>query len=270
MIGKTISHYKILEKLGGGSRSVVYKAEDTLLERTVALKILSEQWQKSRKARLRFLRGAQAIAQLEHPNICTVYEIETAEGQVFIVMSYIEGQTLSRKLEAGPLEIDEAVDIALQTANGLDAAHNKDIIHRDVKDANIMINTEGVAKILDFGLAKLLPKENITKPRAILGTVHYMSPEQAAGRPVDYSTDIWSLGVVMYKMLTGEYPFKGKNVAEMIKAITDDRPQRIKDLQPHVPEPLDLCVQKMMQKKRRLRHENMEEVIKELKGMKPR
>ncbi|RJP74131.1 MAG: serine/threonine protein kinase [Candidatus Abyssobacteria bacterium SURF_17] len=269
MIGTTISHYKIIEKLGEGGRSVVYKAVDMRLERTVALKVLSEKLHKNQKARLRFLREAQAVAQLDHPNICTVYETDQAEGLIFIVMACVEGQSLTRKLEIGPLEVNEVVDISLQTAHGLLAAHKNHIIHRDIKDGNIMINTEGVVKILDFGLAKLLTKEDITRPRAVLGTVPFMSPEQAVGKPVDIRTDIWSLGVVMYRMLTGVHPFKGRNVSEMIKSILDDQPARIGGFRSDMPEPLEACIQKMLSKGRQMRHENMGEVIKDLQRVKP-
>ncbi len=173
-------------------------------------------------------------------------------------------------MEHGPLVIGEALDIALQTAEGLNAAHKKDIIHRDIKSANIMINTEGTIKILDFGLAKLVGKENITKPHAILGTLAYMSPEQAIGRPVDFRTDIWSLGVVMYKMLTGQRPFQGRNAAEMIKSILDDTPERIRVLRPEVPEPLEYSVNKMIERGRQLRYKSMGEVIADLKRVKLR
>jgi serine/threonine protein kinase len=265
MIGKTISHYKILEKLGEGGRSTVYKAEDIRLQRIVAIKIMSEKLLKNPKARLRFLREAQTVAQLDHPNICAVYEVDSAEGLTFIAMACIEGQSLSRKTEKGPLEIDEATDIGLQAARGLNAAHKKKIIHRDVKDGNIMINGEGIVKILDFGLSKPLEKEDITKPRAILGTVPFMSPEQATGEPVDYGADIWSLGVVMYRMLTGRHPFKGRNVGEMIKSILKDKPPRVRELRTDVPEAIENCIHKMMAKDREDRHESMVEVISDLR-----
>lgn len=265
MIGKTISHYKIIEKIGEGGRSTVYKAEDIRLQRIVAIKIMSEKLLKDPKARLRFLREAQTVAQLDHPNICAVYEVDSVEGHTFIAMAYVEGQSLSRKTEKGPLEVTEAINIGLQTARGLNAAHRKKIIHRDIKDGNIMINGEGVVKILDFGLSKPLERESITKPRAILGTVPFMSPEQATGEPVNYGTDIWSLGVVTYRMLTGRHPFKGRNVGEMIKSILKDEPPRIRELRDDVPEPLEVCIRKMMAKEREHRHESMAEVISDLR-----
>ncbi|RJP69007.1 MAG: serine/threonine protein kinase [Candidatus Abyssobacteria bacterium SURF_17] len=265
MIGRTISHYKILEKIGDGGRSTVYKAEDVRLQRIVAIKIMSERLIKNPKARLRFLREAQTVAQLDHPNICAVYEVDATEGHTFIAMAYVEGESLSQKIESGPLEITEAITLGLQTARGLNAAHKKKIIHRDIKDGNIMINEEGIVKILDFGLSKPLEKEDITKPRAILGTVPYMSPEQASGEPVDYRTDIWSLGVVMYRMLTGKHPFKGRNVGEMVRAILNDEPERIRELRNDVPETLETCIRKMMAKDREDRHERMAAVISDLR-----
>lgn len=265
MIGKTISHYKILEKLGDGGRSTVYKAEDIRLERTVALKVMSEKLHKNARARIRFLREAQAVAQLDHPNICMVYEVDAVEGCTFIAMAYVEGQSVSQMLESGPMEIEDVIDISLQTAAGLNAAHRKKIIHRDIKDGNIMLNEDGVVKILDFGLSKPLTKDDITRPRALLGTVPYMSPEQATGKPVDFRTDIWSLGVVMYRMLTGAHPFTGKNVGQMIDSILKDKPPRIRELREDAPARLDLCVQKMMDKSRRRRYESMGDVTKELK-----
>ncbi len=268
MIGKTISHYKIIEKLGDGGRSTVYKAEDVRLERIVAIKIMSEKLLKNPKARLRFLREAQTVAQLDHPNICAVYEVDAMEGCTFIAMAHIEGTSLGQKIEAGPLEINEAIGIGLQAARGLNAAHKKKIIHRDIKDANIMINADSVVKIMDFGLSKPLEKEDITRPRAILGTVPFMSPEQATGKPVDYGTDIWSLGVVMYRTLTGKHPFKGRNVGEMVRSILKDDPPGIRELRRDAPEPLESCIRKMMQKDSGDRHESMEEVIADLRRVK--
>jgi serine/threonine-protein kinase len=268
MIGKTISRYRIIEKLGDGGRSTVYRAEDVRLQRIVAIKIMSERLLRNPKARLRFLREAQTVARLDHPNICHVYEVDAVEGHTFIAMAYIEGQGLDKKIEAGSLEVGASINIGIQTAKGLDAAHKKKVIHRDIKDGNIMINTEGIVKILDFGLSKPLEKEDITKPRAILGTVPFMSPEQAAGEPVDYGTDIWSLGVVMYRMLTGKHPFKGRNVGEMVKSIMNDEPIGIRELRKDVPKPLESCILRMMQKDSEDRHASMEEVVADLRGAK--
>jgi len=269
MLGKTISHYMIIEKIGEGGRSTVYKAQDVRLERVVALKVMAEKLHSKPKARLRFLREAQAVAQLDHPNICHVYEVDAVEGHTFIAMAYVEGESLTRKLEAaGKLESDEALKIGLQAAEGLNAAHRKDIIHRDVKDGNIMIDADGIVKVLDFGLSKPLGKDDITKPRALLGTVPFMSPEQATGKPVDFRTDIWSLGVVLYRMLTGVHPFEGNNVGKMIDSILKDTPRRIGVFRPDAPEALELCVQKMLEKPRERRHGNMGEVIADLKHVK--
>ncbi|NQU08046.1 MAG: serine/threonine protein kinase [Candidatus Abyssubacteria bacterium] len=265
MIGKIISHYRIIEELGAGAMSTVYKAEDTVLERTVAIKILSPGLYNNLAARKRFLRGAQAAAKLDHPNICTLYEIGETGHRYFASMAFVDGQSLREKVENGPLDINEAVRIGLQIAEGLNIAHKNKIIHRDIKNANIMITKEGVVKVLDFGLAKLIEKEEITKPRAILGTLTYMSPEQAMGQRVDFRTDIWSLGAVMYKILTGERPFKARNAAGMIKAILTDTPERIRILREDVPEELEQIIEKMMERGRQLRHNNMEEVIADLR-----
>ena len=184
-----------------------------------------------------------------------------------MAMQYIEGQSLDGKMKKAPLDIKEAIDIGVQIARGLNAAHKNKIIHRDIKDGNIMINMEGVVKILDFGLSKPLDKDDITKPRAILGTVPFMSPEQATGKPVDYGTDIWSLGVVMYRLVTGKHPFEGKNVGEMINSIIKAKPVRVGELRQGVPEPLDSCIQKMIRKDREFRHRSMEEVIADLESI---
>lgn len=267
MIGRTISHYRILEELGKGAMSTVYKAKDTVLERIVAVKILSEGLHNDLAARKRFLRGAQAAAKLDHPNICTLYEIGETGQRYFASMAFVDGQSLREKVQNGPLDIIEAVEIGLQIAEGLKIAHENKIIHRDIKNANIMISKEGVVKILDFGLAKLIEKEEITKPRTILGTLTYMSPEQAMGQRVDFRTDIWSLGAVMYRILTGKRPFEALNAAGMIKAIISDTPQRIRTLRGEVPEELERIVEKMMQRGRKLRHQSMEEVIADLRSV---
>lgn len=268
MIRKMIKQYKILEEIGSGGMSVVYRAEDTVLERIVALKVLSKKLKKDSKTSLRFLREAQAVARLEHPNVCILYEIGDEKGQYFISMAYVDGQSLREKLKEGPLAIDETIDIALQIADALNAAHKKYIIHRDIKPANIMINTEGVVKILDFGLAKLIGKRQITRPGEFLGTIVYISPEQAIGKTVDYRTDIWSLGAVMYRMLTGERPFKGRSVDKMFRALLKDTPERIRNLREDVPESLEDCVHKMMEKGRQFRQRDMAEVIEDLKSVK--
>jgi len=208
VIGKTISHYKILEKIGSGGMGIVYKAQDLRLDRTVALKFLPPHLTTSDDEKQRFIHEAKAASSLDHNNICNIYEIdETEDGQLFISMAYYEGETLDHKIKEKPLPIDEATDIAIQIAQGLAKAHEKDIVHRDIKPANIMLTSEGIVKILDFGLVKLSTQTKLTKESTTLGTVSYMSPEQAKGEEVDYRTDIWSSGVILYEMLTGQLPF---------------------------------------------------------------
>ncbi len=210
MIGKTISHYKILEKLGGGGMGVVYKAQDIKLKRTVALKFLPPELTREEEAKERFVHEAQSASALQHNNICTIHDIDdTDDGQMFICMDYYDGETLKKKIERGPLSVEEAIDITTQIARGLERAHEQKIVHRDIKPANLMVTSDGVVKIVDFGLAKLAGKTTVTKTGTTVGTVAYMSPEQARGEAVDHRTDIWALGVVLYEMLTGQLPFKG-------------------------------------------------------------
>ncbi|MHC4743304.1 MAG: serine/threonine protein kinase, partial [Planctomycetota bacterium] len=225
MIGETISHYKIVEKLGEGGMGVVYKAEDTRLKRAVALKFLSPELMRSEEWKHRFIREAQAASALDHPSICTTYEIDEIDDQTFIAMSYIEGHSLAERIESGPLEPHEAVRIAIQVAEGLQKAHRKGIVHRDIKPANIMLTDDGQAKILDFGLAKLADRTRLTKTAAVMGTVNYMSPEQARGDTVNHGADIWSLGVVLFEMLTGEIPFTGANDQAVIYSILNTEPE---------------------------------------------
>jgi serine/threonine protein kinase len=235
MIGKTISHYKILEKLGQGGMGVVYKAEDTKLKRVVALKFLPTELTRNEDAKKRFIHEAQAASRLEHNNICNIHEINEADdGQIFIVMACYDGESLKRKIERGPLKLEESADIAMQVANGLAKAHEKGIVHRDLKPANIFITEDGVAKILDFGLAKLAGQTKLTKTGSTLGTAAYMSPEQAKGDKVDHRTDIWSLGVVLYEMLTGRLPFKGDYDQAVIYSILNEEPQRPSSLRKEI------------------------------------
>jgi serine/threonine protein kinase len=210
MIGKTISHYKITEKLGGGGMGIVYKAEDTKLIRTVALKFLPPELTRDPDSKKRFIHEAQAASALQHNNICTIHDVdETEDGQSFIVMDFYDGETLKKKIERKPLDIDESIEISIQVAQGLDKAHKKDIVHRDIKPANIMITEEGTPKIVDFGLAKLTSFTRLTKEGVSVGTVAYMSPEQTKSEEVDSRSDIWSLGIVLYEMITGQMPFRG-------------------------------------------------------------
>ena len=209
MIGETISHYRITEKLGEGGMGVVYKAEDTDLDRPVALKFLADHLLRDEESRKRFIREAKAAAALDHPNICTVHEIGEADGHTFLAMAYVTGQTVKKKIESRPLELKEALSIATQTAEGLDEAHESGIVHRDIKPENLMVNDRGQVKIMDFGLAQLAARTKLTQKGTTLGTLDYMSPEQVQGEPTDHRTDIWSLGVVIYEMVTGQLPFKG-------------------------------------------------------------
>jgi len=209
MIGKTISHYKILEKIGEGGMGVVYKAEDTKLKRTVALKFLPPELMRDVEAKERFIREARAASALDHANICTIYEINEVEGQTFIAMAYVEGENLQKKIESGPLKIDEVLNIAIRIAQGLQEAHERGIVHRDIKPANVMLTPRGQVKVMDFGLAKLSGGKQITEKETTPGTIAYMSPEQTRGDDVDHRTDIWSLGVVLYEMITAQRPFKG-------------------------------------------------------------
>ena len=204
---------------------IVYKAEDTKLKRTVALKFLPPELMRDSEAKERFLHEAQAAAALEHQHICNIYEIDETEDQIFIVMSCFEGQTLKEKIESGPLKIDEALKIVIQAAEGLQAAHEKDIVHRDIKSANIMVTEKGQVKIMDFGLAKLKGQTKLTKAGTTLGTADYMSPEQAQGVDVDHRTDIWSLGVVLYEMIAGQLPFKGEYEPAVLYSIINEQPE---------------------------------------------
>jgi serine/threonine protein kinase/Flp pilus assembly protein TadD len=234
MIGTTISHYRILEKLGEGGMGVVYKAHDTKLDRDVAIKFLPHQVVAREQQRERFVIEAQAAAALNHPNIATIYAIEEADGETFIVMEHIEGQELKGKIAQGPLAIDEAVTIATQIAEGLQAAHKKDIVHRDIKSSNIMLTESGQVKIMDFGLAKVRGGLQVTREGTTVGTTAYMSPEQARGDEVDHRTDIWSFGVVLYEMLTGSLPFRSEYDQAVIYSILNEVPERMADVSPEM------------------------------------
>jgi len=268
MIGKIISHYKILEKLGEGGMGVVYKAQDTKLKRTVALKFLPPELTRDPEAKERFVHEAQAAGALDHPNICTIYEIDEIEDeQMFISMAYYEGETLKKKIEREPLKIEEAIDIAVQVAQGLAKAHEQGILHRDIKPANVMITKDGLAKIVDFGLAKLAGQTKITKTGTTLGTIAYISPEQARGEEVDHRTDIWSLGVVLYEMLTGKLPFKGDYDQAVIYSILNEEPDPILESRPDVPVELNLIVKKTLAKKPDKRYHQTSEILDDLKSL---
>lgn len=225
MIGRTVSHYKILEQLGQGGMGVVYKALDLKLNRTVALKFLPPHLTQDQEAIERFINEAQAASALDHSNICTIHEInETEDGQMFICMAYYGGETLEKKVTSGQLLVDSVIDITMQVAHGLERAHESGIIHRDIKPTNLIITPRGEVKIIDFGLAKLAGPSHLTKSGSMPGTVVYMSPEQVQGKPVDQRTDVWSLGVVLYEMLTRQLPFRGENEAAVIFSIVNEPP----------------------------------------------
>jgi len=267
MIGQTISHYKILEKLGEGGMGVVYKAEDTKLKRVVALKFLPPEFTRDQTTKERFIQEAQAASALDHSNVCTIYEInETDDGHMYMAMACYTGETLEQRIARGPLAIDEALDIARQIAEGLSKAHNKGIVHRDIKPANVFLTEDGGVKIVDFGLAKLAGQVGITKAGITVGTVAYMSPEQARGEEVDGRTDVWSLGVVLYEMIAGRRPFKGAHEQAVIYSIVNDEPEPIDRLRPNVPAPVRHVVAMALQKDRENRLGDISTFVKELRS----
>jgi serine/threonine protein kinase len=271
MIGNTISHYKILERLGAGGMGVVYKAEDTKLGRTVALKFLPSDLTRDSEAKKRFIQEARAASALDHPNICTVHEIdETAEGQLFIAMTCYEGESLKAKIERGPLKLDEALDIAVQIAQGLAKAHEQKIIHRDIKPANILITKDGLVKIVDFGLAKLAGRTKLTRTGATPGTASYMSPEQLRGGEADHRSDIWALGVVLYEMTTGETPFKGDYEQAVSYSIVNEPSKPIRNLRPEVPAEMERLIEKTLAKDPNERYQKTTELLGALQALKRR
>ena len=269
MIGKTISHYQILEKLGEGGMGVVYKAEDLKLKRIVALKFLPPELTRDPEAKERFIQEAQAASALDHPNICTIHEIdETADGQLFIVMACYDGETLKKKVISNQLSVDSAIDFAIQIAQGLAKAHLHGITHRDIKPANVMITNDSVVKILDFGLAKLKGQIGLTKAGTTIGTVAYMSPEQTRGGEVDHRTDIWSLGVVLYEMITGQLPFKGEYDQAVMYSVLNEKPEPVTGLRTGVPMELERIVRKALAKNPGERYQDAYELVADLKNEK--
>ena len=262
-----ISHYRLLEKLGEGGMGVVYKALDTNLNRTVALKFLAPRLTQDPEAKKRFRREAEAAAAVDHPNICTVHEIDEVDGQIFIAMAYIEGPSLDKKIGGSPLPLEEAFDIAAQTAQGLQAAHEKGVVHRDVKSANILLAAGGQVKIVDFGLAQLANPDQLTKTGSTLGTLAYMSPEQARWEKVDRRTDIWSLGVVLYEMVGGRLPFRGDVQQAMMHSILHAVPDPLSGLRTGVPIELDYLVDKALAKDRDERYQHVDEVLVDLREL---
>ena len=266
MEGQTLSHYRVLDKLGGGGMGVVYKALDTKLNRHVALKFLPPELTRDDDARERFILEAQAASALDYPNICTIHEIDiTPEGQQFIAMAYYEGETLKKRIARGPLPVEEALDVAIQVAQGLIEAHAADIVHRDIKPANVMLTKNGLVKIVDFGIAKLLGVTGPTEVGTIMGTVSYMSPEQVSGEEADRQSVVWAVGVLLYQMVTGRLPFSGQVAAVQINAILHDRPQPPSAVRHEVAVELDGIVSRALQKERNARYASAGALRKALK-----
>ncbi|MDH5626929.1 MAG: serine/threonine protein kinase, partial [Candidatus Krumholzibacteria bacterium] len=260
MIGHIVSHYRVLQKLGGGGMGVVYKAEDLKLRRTVALKFLAPELTRDEDAKKRFLHEAQAASALDHPNICSVHEIdETPEGQLFIAMTCYDGESLKERIARRGLDVEEAFQIAFAAAQGLGRAHASNIIHRDIKPGNIMITADGFVKIIDFGLSKLIGRSRVTGSGTTLGTAAYMSPEQARSEEVDGRTDIWSLGAVLYEMLTGRVPFRGEIDQAVVYSILNETPEPIRKLKPDVPDACVAIVDKCLSKDPEKRYQSAED-----------
>lgn len=267
LVGQTVSHYRIIEHLGGGGMGVVYKAQDLKLDRPVALKFLPPDLTRDPDARQRFIREANAASTLQHTNICVVYDIDEADDeQIFISMEYLEGETLKKKTERGPLRIDEAVTIAIQVAQGLMKAHEHGIVHRDVKPANIMITADGVAKIVDFGLAKLTGRSMLTKTGATVGTAAYLSPEQARGEPADHRSDIWSLGVVLYEMLAGKRPFDADYENAVLYSVLNAEPEPVTAVRSGIPMDLERILDKALAKNAARRYQHCEDMLVDLQA----
>jgi serine/threonine-protein kinase len=266
MIGKTVSHYRFIEKLGAGGMGVVYLAEDIKLGRRVALKLLPPEWTRSSQARARFLHEAQTAAALNHPNICTIYEVDESDDLVFLAMELIDGESLRDRVARGPMKIADVISTSLEVGQGLAAAHAQGIVHRDVKPGNVMLTPDGRAKVLDFGLALAPERTRLTAEGKTTGTVSYMSPEQSRGGEVDHRTDIWSLGVMVYEMLTGQRPFAGEHEQAVIRAIVNDEPEPPTGLRTGIPMELERIVGKAMAKSPNDRYQHVDDMLVDLRA----